>query len=266
MGSKVKAIVLIILIVISLAIAGGGFYLYQQEHTRNINLQASLDDLTVKQKLTQAKLLEAQKSLSIIESKLKDATSQIDTLTNQLQQEKVSKEEALSRIEQIRADLDRQKESRSDLENKLSKVQDDLRAAQGKLTKMEAEKETLEAKIKAFESKSNVELGKIVVNPETSSVNSSATAQVVNATQGPAAKDLEGKVLVLNKEYNFVVIDIGSKNGVVVNDVFSVYQGNKIVGDIKIEKVQETMSAAGFTADKLKNIVKEGDRVVKKNK
>jgi predicted RNase H-like nuclease (RuvC/YqgF family) len=264
MNSKAKAIVLVILILISLAIAGGGFYLYQQEHVRNIDLQVKFDDLTAKQKLTQAKLFEAQKSLSIIEAKLKDATSQIDALTSQLQQEKASKEEALSKMEQMKSDLDQQKESRSDLENKLSKAQDDLRTIQSKLSKIEAGKKALEMRIKELEAKSNVELGKIVVSPEAASAKPLTVLSAVNNPES-TAKGLGGKVLVLNKEYNFVVINLGSKDGVVINDEFSVYQGNKNIGDVKVEKVQDTMSAAGFVSDKLKNMIKEGDKVVRKS-
>ncbi|MDO8662071.1 MAG: hypothetical protein Q7K98_02465 [Candidatus Omnitrophota bacterium] len=263
MDSKAKVIVLIIIILIALGAVGGVAYLYQQEHSRNIDLQSKLDELSTKQKLTEVKLLEAQKSLSALESKLKDATSQIDTLTSQLQQEKTSKEEALAKIDQMKADLDRQKELRSDLENKFSKAQDDVRAIQGKLGKIESEKATLEAKVKDLEAKSNVELGKIVVSPETVQVNpSTATAQVIKPV-APAQK-LEGKVLVLNKEYDFAVINLGNKDGIAIGDQFSVYQDNKYLGDLKVEKVQDAMSAAGFLSDEMKKKIKEGDKVVKK--
>ena len=70
----------------------------------------------------------------------------------------------------------------------------------------------------------------------------------------------------MNKEYNFVVISLGSKDGVVINDQFAVYHGDKYVGDVKVEKVQESMSAAGFVAEDIKNKVKEGDKVLKKVK
>jgi len=48
--------------------------------------------------------------------------------------------------------------------------------------------------------------------------------------------------------------------------LFSVYRGNTYLGDVKVEKVQDVMSAAGFVADDVKNKVKEGDKVVKKSK
>lgn len=79
---------------------------------------------------------------------------------------------------------------------------------------------------------------------------------------------LEGKVLVVNKEYGFAVIDMGSNEGVKLDDIFSVYQDNKqkkkYIGDLKIEKVHESMSAAGFVNNKVKDRINEGDAVILK--
>jgi len=270
MDSRAKIIVLIIAIFISISVAFGAFYLFQREHSRNIVLEATLDELTIKQKASDAKLLEAQKSLSALESKLKDTNSQIDTLNSQLQQEKTAKEEALARIDQMKSDLDQQKESRADLEKKLSKAQDDLRAIQAKLGKIESEKATLESKVKELEAKSDVELGKIVVSPEAAAVvpvagKPQAAVPVVKKEE-PKAAALEGKVLVLNKEYNFLVINLGNKDGIAVGDEFAVYHGDKYIGNVKAEKVQDAMTAAGFGSDDLKDKVKEGDKVVRKAK
>ena len=49
-----------------------------------------------------------------------------------------------------------------------------------------------------------------------------------------------------------------------MGDVFSVYHGNNYIGDLKVEKLQESMSAAGFVTEDLKNKVQEGDKVSKK--
>jgi len=265
MNSTVKVIILVIIILISLGVAGGAFYFYQQEYSRNISLQGKLDELTSKQKVTEGKLLDAQKSIANLEEKLKDTTTQLDTLGLQLQQEKTSKEEALAKMGQMQADFDQQKGLRSDLENKLTKAQDELRTIQAKLGSIESEKAKLEARIKELETKSNVELGKIVVTPEGNQVAPVTTGPQASNPPAPA-QNLEGKVLVLNKEYNFVVINLGNKDGVAIGDQFSVYQGNKNIGEVKVEKVQEAMSAAGFVTDSLKNKVKEGDKVVKKTK
>ena len=80
-----------------------------------------------------------------------------------------------------------------------------------------------------------------------------------------AAKPLEGKVTVINKEYNFAVINLGQKDGINTGDQFTVSRDGKVIGEIKVEKVHDSMSAAGFAAE-LKDLIKENDLVVQKAK
>ncbi|MDD5155698.1 MAG: hypothetical protein PHF11_04340 [Candidatus Omnitrophica bacterium] len=113
-----------------------------------------------------------------------------------------------------------------------------------------------------------VELGKIVVTPETGK-GPAAPQPAQPATKGnnfAAVPALTGKIIVVNKDYNFVVINLGASDGVSVGEVFSVSRKDKYIGDIKVEKVHDTMSAAGFVSADLKNKFSEGDRVVLKTK
>jgi hypothetical protein len=120
------------------------------------------------------------------------------------------------------------------------------------LKELESTKKAFEEKVKSLEEKvQNVELGKIVVSPD----------QKGAEAQPAAAVKLEGKISVVNKEYNFAVINLGNKDGVNVGDVFSVIHNNKNAGDLKVEKVHDNMSAAGFVTPDLKDIIAEGDRV-----
>jgi hypothetical protein len=73
-------------------------------------------------------------------------------------------------------------------------------------------------------------------------------------------------VLVVNKDYNFAVINLGSKDGVALGNEFAVYRNNKFIGDMKVEKVHDAMSAAGFSSGDMKDKVSEGDKVVQKAK
>jgi vacuolar-type H+-ATPase subunit I/STV1 len=261
MEFKAKGIVLIIMLVVSLALAGIGFYLFQSEHVKNIQLTSKVEDLNSKQKIAEKKLSDAQKALSNLEARLKEAMAQVSALTIQLQEEKAAKEESFSRVSQMQETIDQQKKVIAIMESQINKAQDDVRVIKNELKKIGSEKVKLESQIKNLEAKSEVELGKIVVSPE-----AGQAAQALPMKASGSAQGLEGKVLVLNKEYNFVVVNLGSKDGLVAGELFSVYRGETYLGDIKIEKVQDVMSAAGFVSGDLKNKVKEGDRIVKKSK
>lgn len=273
MFDKLKSplLLLIVLIMVSLSLAGGVFYLLQQERAKNSALQADLEDVRLTQKATEAKLEESKKTVKDFDTKLQEARSQIDKLTADLQQEKSARQEAAMHAEQLKADLEQQKNLRSDLEKKLTQAQQDAAKIQGQLKELTGKKGELEKKIKALEAQvdsgESVELGKVVVSPDGSSAQGAA---VKPAGEKQAAKSSvgasEGKILVVNKDYNFAVINLGNKDGIEIGAVFGVYRDKKYLGDIKVEKVHDSMAAAGFLAADMQNKVIEGDNVIRKTK
>jgi len=277
MSAKVNTqiIVFIILILISLSLAGSGFYLLQKERMKNIELQDKVTELTTQQKIAQAKLDESKRIISDLKLTLDENKVQIDGLNTELSQEKASREEALANREQLRTELEQQKSLRSDLENKLNQAQDELRKSQVRLKELDSQRLKLESKIKDLEGETqNIELGNIVVGSD------NATLQVGGAPAAPAVTPAvsgktnaavavsgrEGKVLVVNKDYNFIVINLGNKDGVGMGDVFSVYHSDKYIGDVKVEKVHDSMAAAGLVSGEAKGKVYEGDKVIQKVK
>ena len=260
--AKSPIVIFIILILVSLSFAGTAFFLLQKEKTKNLSLQEELDSLNIKHNAAEIRLEEYKKTISQLDLKLKDAQTNIDTLSSTLEQETKAKQEALDQLQQLKTDLQQQKGLRADLETKLEQTQKNAEKAQAQLKEIESKKAELEAKIKDLEAQvqqiqgqqqaqaQGVELGTIVVGPEEKAITSS----------------LEGKVLVVNKDYNFAVINLGSKDGVNAGDVFALYHNNKYIGDIKVGKIHESMSAADFTSGSIKDVVSEGDRVVQKAK
>lgn len=268
-------IVLVVLILISLSFAGGAFYLLQQEKQKSTDLEEKLDEISTKQRITESKLDEAKKSMTDLQLKYEESKMKIDALTQDLEQEKQARIQAEGRIEQMSVDLDQQKELRSDLEDRLSKAQNDVRMTQGQLKDLDARKTELEAKVKDLEVKTQeIELGNIVVVPEAAPAPVPAgkkqpapVKEAVKAGKKPAATvapALQGQVLVVNKEYSFAVISLGNKDGAKLNQVFSVYRGKTYLGDVKVEKVHDSMSAAGFLSASLKSKIRENDKVVQK--
>ncbi|MFA5090155.1 MAG: hypothetical protein WC510_03835 [Candidatus Omnitrophota bacterium] len=272
--------ILVISILVSLSLAGMGFYLLQKEKIKAKVLQEELENLKIKYDLTERKLEETKKAAAELEGKVVESQAEVATLTNNLEQEKNSRQEAQSQAERLRADLDQQKALRTDLENKLSQVQKDMDKLQGRIKSLDTQKIDLETRIKELETQlqqaqaaqaqpqaqnEDVELGTIVVNNE--GANPPQQQAEPAGSVKPGRDSLrEGKILVVNKDYNFVVINMGSKDGIRLKDVFSVYHRNKYVGDVKVQKIHDSMSAADFLSPEMKERVSEGDRAVQKNK
>jgi len=256
------------LLVICFAIATGAFYSYHNERAKSIRLQAQVDELTVRQRATEAKLEDAKKTATRLQLELQEVKGQLDTLNAELSQEKSSRLEASNKLEQLNADLEQQKKIRQDLEERLNQAHEEGLKIKEQVKIIQQQKNGLEAKLKELESgPSGVELGKVVVNNETVQEKpvTSEPSKAEKKPEAPKQKTLEGKVMVVNKDYNFAVINLGSKDGVKTGDVFSIYQGGKVIGELKVEKVHESMAAAGFSED-LKNIINENDVVAQKAK
>ncbi|MGE5197681.1 MAG: hypothetical protein ACM3IL_04180 [Deltaproteobacteria bacterium] len=270
-NTKMRNAILIVLIIISLAVAGGIFMLFQQERVKNVELQGQLEDVKAKQRVAETRLEESKKMISDMEGKLQTAQTKIDSLSGDLQKEKDAKQEAIAQIDQLKTDLANQKDLRVSIEKKLTQAQDDIKKIQTQLKDLNAQKVNLEEKLQSFSKEeapksSGVELGKIVVNPETGQEMPAEEQQGSAGTGEAAASGTEGKILVVNKDYNFAVINMGNKDGVGIGNIFSVYHNGRYIGDIKVEKVHDSMSAAGFLSTDVKDKVSEGDRVELKAK
>ena len=274
--TKSPILILIVLIIVSLALAGGLFHLLQKEHATNATLQKELDELKTKQGVLEKSLDDSKKILVESDKKLKEARLRIDALNSELEVEKSGKEEALKQAEQLKGDLAKQNELRAGLETKLIQTRENMRDLEKQLGELTNKKEDLEKKIQDLEAAAQqpqpqnkgIDLGTVVVGPEQAkapaAVEGAANVEPVQKKARNSAQ--EGKVLVINKDYNFVVINLGSKDGVNIDDVFSVYRGNKYIGDVKVEKIHDSMSAAELLSSDIKNKIKEGDSVLEKTR
>jgi myosin heavy subunit len=264
MGLKV---LVVMLLVISLALGGGGYFMLKQEKERSAKLEQDLNDAQRKYDSVQADLEVKITTITGLESNLDEAKMEIVGLNSKLSQEQATRKEALAKLEELKAELSAKAGIAKELEKKLADSEGTLREVDKRVKEMEAQlkstetkKEELEKKVKSLEEKvSSVELGTIVVSPEAAGPGKKAEAKAAKAVKG-----LEGKILVVNKDYKFAVINLGTRDGVSAGSVFTVLHNNKNVGEVKVEKVHDTMSAAGFVTPDLKDKILEGDSVTQK--
>ncbi|MFA5356604.1 MAG: hypothetical protein WC301_04295 [Candidatus Omnitrophota bacterium] len=291
--AKMPLIVMALLIVASLSLAGSGFYLLQKEKAKNSMLQDQLQGLKMEQEAAEAKLAQYTKTISQLEVNLKDAQSEVYELTDTLEKQAKEKDEALGRLQRLNQELNQQKELRAELEKSLQQAQSDTKEVVEQLKEIGSKRVVLEARIKELEAQlkqtqanaqpQGVELGTIVVasednmgaakkvEPPADTTKRQPKAQPskqapIQPKEQAATPSSEGKVLVVNKEYDFIVVNLGSRNGVKPGDIFAIYRGNKYLGDIKVAKTHDSMSAADFLTPAIKNSVREGDRIVQKDK
>ncbi|MDI6606111.1 MAG: hypothetical protein QME65_03090 [Candidatus Omnitrophota bacterium] len=271
MKASKPIIILTLLIIVSLSLAGSGFYFFAKEQVKNSNLQTELESVKAKQRVTESKLDESKKSIAELESKLIDSKSQAEKLSAALEEERSSREETQATIGRLTEELAAQKRLKSDLEAVLKQTQEELTKIKTELKELGSEKEALEGRMRELGVPfPGVELGKIIVSPEAGMeapvIIEEKPAEVKVKQIQPLPAAIEGKILVVNKDYNFAVVNLGRKDGLEIGDIFSVFHEDKYVGDVKVEKLHDSMAAAGFVSADIKDRVSEGDKVVQKGR
>lgn len=279
MNRKISVSVIMLVSVISLLglLSGGTFYLYRQEYIKGVALGEQLDSAHKTIQVTEAKLNESEKMVVMLEGSLKDARGEIKTLETTVKDETSAKEAALARVAMLETDLRQAQQAKLEVEKRLSLVQSEADKAATALKTLGARKAELEKKLQDIQAMtaqvndgaSGVELGNILVtsdDKQESLVQTAALSLKEEAPKGslPGAQITDGKVLIVNKEYNFAVINRGSKDGISVGTEFAIYHNNKFIGDIRVEQIHEAMAAAGFLTPELRDKIREGDVVVKK--
>ncbi len=75
-------------------------------------------------------------------------------------------------------------------------------------------------------------------------------------------KGLFGKVLIVNPEWNFVVLDIGSERGLVPAAEMLVHRSDRLIGRVRITSVDEEMAVAEIMGDWEERTIRSGDLVI----
>jgi hypothetical protein len=93
-----------------------------------------------------------------------------------------------------------------------------------------------------------VELGTVVVKS-----GQEQTQQVQQESQG--------RILVVNREFDFVMINLGSNNGIENGTIFGVYRQERLIAKVEAERVYEDMCSAVILSEDKKGNIQEDDKV-----
>jgi predicted nucleic acid-binding Zn-ribbon protein len=196
----------------------------------------------------------------------------LDSMSQEVVRERNDKVAIQDNLKIIRAEnnvLSRQLKSlvarKEALDKKVQSLQEDKNTAEKRLSEMESmlgdrisKIDSLKNELNAITSGTGQDWGKVA------KASVELPAIVVRST--PAAgqeqaqiNESSGKILAVNLESNFVVIDLGSSAGVKVGNVFGVYRDARSVGSIEVIQVRPNIAACDIKRSS--TALKIGDRV-----
>ena len=240
-GVTVVAVVFLVSTIFSLL-------LFMGERNAKLSLQNELAETMKAKKKLLLELEEVKVIKSDLELKLSALEAQAKMLGENYEKEKAQAESMKrdltkkdSELASIKGQVDAVKNEKQSLQATLDDEKLKYAQLRERVDKLVAVKDELEKKIKDVVGKQGVELERIVVKEE---------------------GELEGKVLVVNKEYNFIVTNIGSEDNVTLGDIITVFRDGKYVGEGQIEKIYDTMSASTVVKETKPGAIQVNDRAV----
>lgn len=249
-SARFPLIILSLLSVIFLLVAVQQFLGGQKEKSNRAVTEKTLEDTKEAKDQLQKELDEQKKLRSEMELQVTDLKGKVSSLQEQAEQlaiqiaeERKAKEDALAQlsekvkeVEGIKTNFESAKKEHLSLQEQYDKINKEYESLQQQLKSVRVANDNLTRQLQDLEANKEVELDKIVVTP---------------------GAEAEGKVLVVNKEFNFIVVSAGNNRGLRPGVVLTILRDGKFVAKVQVEKVYETMSAANIMPDG--GDIREGD-------
>ncbi|NQT89628.1 MAG: hypothetical protein HQ558_00030 [Candidatus Omnitrophica bacterium] len=230
---KIFLIIGILLIAAAVASSAMFFNQRQQELDRIRSLEAEIkvafsERMSLVKKIKQIETLRQKhaKELSGLGDKvksLKSDISEMEQLKGKLAKESSTREITLRDMnKRLRRLMSKESELKTQLDavkSDYEKLSQDTEAAREEKLALEEE---IKSRTKLPREKKGVELKRIVVK---------------------LPPPIETRVLDVNKEHNFVIIALGTKNNIKNGDMFGIYKGNELIAKAVAENVYEEMSS-----------------------
>jgi len=240
------------------AIAGAGVAVWAQLRERDLRMakERELSLVKAENEGLNQQLQETREAKQHAESELSRTKEQLSQMSLQLVEVQEAKalmakavDDRQREIDRIGKDLQLVRDERDQFSGQIAQLKSSQEKLELQVSDLERAKAELETKLLEVSEQPTVELERVVV----SSPDAPATA--VSSTSG--------QVIVVNREYDFIVMNLGKNQGLEIGQEFQIVRGTEVLGRVKVEKVYDELSAAAILPDSKKDAIREGDGVVK---
>jgi hypothetical protein len=288
-SGKTLTIFLLVIAVLLISLTAIAVFFFLKEVDLRKSAEYNLEQMRVVESKLQGELKETKRQLFLQEEKSKEAEDKVESLMEEIDLEKGLREEVKKENRQLQENLDKESKAKDQLreqmtkdlteaEKKVTTLQDQLNAAISEKQKSDAAHRELIKKYQELQQKLGINepLPETLI-PETSAPET--PKEVPSLSEQPQAKEPEvsldkivvnpapedgGKVISIDAETEFLIVNLGEKDGVRKNTVLSIYRGEKYLGDVKVTRVLPEMSAADFVPPFSSKDAQKDDRVVLK--
>lgn len=224
-------------------------------------------------------LVKLQEEKNLVEQRLKDSEQVAQIISNDFLKEKdINKDDKrmsekiamennalkskISKFEEIAKEYNSLLAEKENMKARLARLESDVEYKNQEINKFkiafqENAVKSQEVRAEAYHSPEEVDLPPI---------RAQKTARLTTPSLEWMAEKLElkGRIVTVNKEHNFVVIDLGKQDGIDIGNRFNVYRGETFLGSVEIIQTRDRIAAANIKDLKEGLSIEINDTVVKR--
>jgi multidrug efflux pump subunit AcrA (membrane-fusion protein) len=252
-------ILIIVSIVVSAATAGIGFLNKGKISEANGKVEAAEASATT----AKADLTKAQATLKTTSENLATVTTERDQLNSQITSAKAD-------LDKATADLAAATTAKTTAETRTTELTTENETLKKQIADAATSAQTPAAPETSAEDKARItelETVNATVQKELDAARGqleTLVKQNQDRAQMKMRDGLEGRILAVNPAWNFVVLNLGDKNGVLNNAEMLVKRGNQFIGKIRVTSVEPSTSIADIVANSVPEgtSISPGDNVI----
>ena len=256
-----------VLAVLAMAVAAVAIVLQMQEHDKRLVKEQELRVALAENDDLKARLEDAQQAKSKVEEELgrlqKEFSQTQEKLAKAIEAQEIlsrSVEDREKEIGRLTKDLEQTRTQQKEVAAQFSELQMERETMKRQLADLEKAKGDLETKVTELSGQPTVELDKVLVTNAQAPAGAAGGGSAAPSSE-QAGTPASGRVMVVNREYDFIVMNLGKNHGLSVGQEFQIVRGNEVLGKVKVEKVYDELSAAAILPESRKDSIREGDTV-----
>lgn len=222
-----------------------------------VNLQSELS-------MTQNNLAQSEEARAKAQTEAKEANDRADRLDRELVDTKDRLETQTARANTQEARANQREAERDEARRDLTETQRNLAAWRALGIPVETVRERLAELVKA-----NLAIAGMTEENRVLLTKLTQTQNRLNVYEGESDRPPDmsltrkGKVLAVDPQWDFVIVDLGSNDGAVERGEMLVNRDGKLVAKVRLSRVEETQSVANVLPEWKQTDVEVGDEVLK---
>jgi len=282
--AKALRIFVLLLLVLSIASLVFGILLFRQREIvkgRTQKLERGMAELA--QKLAAPKEPhivaidqrvdgEAIKDYNLMDGQINLVARLAETRLEQYFQEGEDHRQTKAELSQTKLELDNTIRQLNDTREQLARTRSELDQARAEIARKEAEIEQLKGEVASLNnavSDLRRQVAHLEETVQSKEIEIARLEDLINREGRGAAEavkrvkpGLTGEIITVNRDWNFVILNIGSEDTLVPTAEMLVHRGDQLVGRVRVRDVKEKLAIAEILRDWQLQPLQEGDRVL----